>query len=197
MLLVTPEQLVDALASLLCPADVAVLTGDVASFLVDSTKEGLAPGTWGALASAGLLGLRSGHGGEAPLASGTDIMIVAESLAARLVPVPFMGSAFMSQELLRLASAPESGSSGMAHGSVRCAVLLAPDLVDIGSRGPWTSSMSATYGRGPEVSRSFTRSQQRSAKPRWQCASSSNARRRAGWRSPTNVRRGADSQSQF
>ena len=91
--------------------------------------------TWDALASAGLLGLRSGNDGEPPLASGIDIMIVVESLAARLVPVPYMGSAVMSQELLRLTSAPESWSSGMEDGSVRCAVLFEPDLIDIGSQG--------------------------------------------------------------
>ena len=91
--------------------------------------------TWDALASAGLLGLRSGNDGEAPLASGIDIMIVVESLAARLVPVPYIGSAVMSQELMRLTSAPESWSSGMEDGSVRCAVLFEPDLIDIGSQG--------------------------------------------------------------
>jgi hypothetical protein len=90
--------------------------------------------TWNALASAGLLGLRSVDGAESPLASGVDVMIVVESLAARLVPVPYIGSAVMSQELLRVTGAPASWSSGLADGSVRCAVLLASDFIDIGSR---------------------------------------------------------------
>jgi pimeloyl-ACP methyl ester carboxylesterase len=40
----TPGQLVKAWATLLCPADVAALTDEVASFLVTSVRDGLAPG---------------------------------------------------------------------------------------------------------------------------------------------------------
>ncbi len=90
--------------------------------------------TWNALASAGLLSLRSVDDGEAPLASGIDVMIVVESLAARLVPVPYVGSAVMAQELLRVTGAPAAWSLGMDDGTVRSAVLLASDLVEIGSR---------------------------------------------------------------
>lgn len=44
---VTPEKLLEAWATLLSPADAAVLTGELASFLVDCLKDGLAPGDQG------------------------------------------------------------------------------------------------------------------------------------------------------
>jgi pimeloyl-ACP methyl ester carboxylesterase len=43
----TPEHVAKGLASLLSPTDAAVLTGDLAEYLVWSTKEGLAPGDEG------------------------------------------------------------------------------------------------------------------------------------------------------
>jgi pimeloyl-ACP methyl ester carboxylesterase len=47
ILQVTPDALVGAWATLLSPADAAVLTGELASFMVTSLKEGLAPGDQG------------------------------------------------------------------------------------------------------------------------------------------------------
>jgi len=47
LLLVTPESLMQAWATLLSPVDAAVLTGDMASFLVSLVKDGLAPGDQG------------------------------------------------------------------------------------------------------------------------------------------------------
>jgi len=79
--------------------------------------------TWDTLASAGLLGLRSDDGAGSPVAAGVDVMIVVESLAAKLVRVSYVGSAVLAQELMRLTEAPEPWSSGMAEGSVRAAVL--------------------------------------------------------------------------
>jgi pimeloyl-ACP methyl ester carboxylesterase len=43
----TPEEVAKSLASLLTPTDAAVLTGDLAEYLVWSTKQGLAPGDEG------------------------------------------------------------------------------------------------------------------------------------------------------
>lgn len=47
LLQVTPEQLKEAWASLISPVDLAALTDDLASFLVASMKDGLAPGDQG------------------------------------------------------------------------------------------------------------------------------------------------------
>jgi len=47
LLEVTPEQLLKAWSTLLSPADTAVLTGDLAAFLAESLKDGLAPGDQG------------------------------------------------------------------------------------------------------------------------------------------------------
>jgi pimeloyl-ACP methyl ester carboxylesterase len=44
MLEITPEGLLDYLSTLLAPADAAVLTGELAQYLVDSTRSGFAPG---------------------------------------------------------------------------------------------------------------------------------------------------------
>ncbi len=43
----------------------------------------------------------------------------AESLAGRMVPVPYVGSAVLSQELLQVAGAPASWSSGDAIADMR------------------------------------------------------------------------------
>jgi pimeloyl-ACP methyl ester carboxylesterase len=47
MMQVTPEQIVDALKSLLSPVDAAVLTGEFARTMVSAMKDGLAPGEQG------------------------------------------------------------------------------------------------------------------------------------------------------
>lgn len=47
MLTLEPEPLAEYLRTLLSPADAAVLTGELAQFLVDSTRAGLAPGSDG------------------------------------------------------------------------------------------------------------------------------------------------------
>ena len=58
-------------------------------------------------------------------------MLVVEELAATLAPVPYLGSAVMATELLRLADAPPAWSDGMDDGSTRTAVVLRPDLVGL------------------------------------------------------------------
>jgi pimeloyl-ACP methyl ester carboxylesterase len=47
MLAITPEALLEYLSTLLTPVDTAMLTGDLAQFLVDATRSGLAPGSEG------------------------------------------------------------------------------------------------------------------------------------------------------
>ncbi len=92
--------------------------------------------TWHELAAAGLLGLRAGDGATgdaiaAPAASGVEAMLVVEELAATLAPVPYLGSAVMAMELLRLADAPAAWSEGMEDGLTRTAVVLRPDLAGL------------------------------------------------------------------
>ena len=81
---------------------------------------------WGLLAKAGLLDLRSGPDAGTPEASGVEVMVVAEELAAVLAPVPYLGPAVMAAELLRLTGAPPAWS-GRAAGK-RLSVLLTGDL---------------------------------------------------------------------
>jgi pimeloyl-ACP methyl ester carboxylesterase len=47
MLAITPDALIEYLSTLLTPVDAAALTGDLAQYLVDSTRLGLAPGSDG------------------------------------------------------------------------------------------------------------------------------------------------------
>jgi alkylation response protein AidB-like acyl-CoA dehydrogenase len=86
---------------------------------------------WEQLAGAGLLGLRSGETPSGPAASGVEAMLVVEELAATLAPVPYLGSAVMATELLRLADASPAWSEGMDEGSARTAVVLSADLVGL------------------------------------------------------------------
>jgi alkylation response protein AidB-like acyl-CoA dehydrogenase len=87
--------------------------------------------TWQELADAGLLGLRAGDGATEPAASGVEAMLVVEELAATLAPVPYLGSAVMATELLRLADAPPEWSEGMEEGTSRTTVVLTSDLAGL------------------------------------------------------------------
>jgi len=86
---------------------------------------------WEQLAGAGLLGLRVAEATNGPAASGVEAMLVVEELAAALAPVPYLGSAVMATELLRLAAAPPAWSEGMEDGSTRTTVVLTPDLAGL------------------------------------------------------------------
>lgn len=98
---------------------------------------------WQAISSAGLLGLRERTDGT-PAASGVEVMLVIQALSGRLVPVPIV-SATLALELLSLAAAPPEWTSPVGAGDVRCAVLLAPDLLRLAETGDaaavaWDSS---------------------------------------------------------
>lgn len=86
---------------------------------------------WGALAEAGMLGLRLRDGSGAPVGSGVDTMIVAEALGGALAPLPYVGSAVLATELLVLAGAPQDLLQSAASGAERHTVLLTPDLSGI------------------------------------------------------------------
>jgi len=82
--------------------------------------------TWQDLADSGILALRSTETDAA--ASGVEVALVTEALASALVPVPYLGSAVMAAELLRLAEAPPDWTQGLDDGQRRAGVLLDPAL---------------------------------------------------------------------
>ena len=101
---------------------------------------------WSALRSMGLFGAPAARRRRAPAASGVEVMIVAEALAARLVPQPYLGTVVLPGELLALAGAPAALQAEVADGTARGCVLLDPDVrglasppfddaVDVGLRG--------------------------------------------------------------
>jgi alkylation response protein AidB-like acyl-CoA dehydrogenase len=75
---------------------------------------------WQAMADTGFLGLRLREDGQ-PLASGVEVALVAEAVAAALVPVPY-ATAVLATELLELAGADRSVIEDVAAGAVRCAL---------------------------------------------------------------------------
>lgn len=85
---------------------------------------------WTALRGAGLLELR-GRIGDEPVASGVEVMVAAEALAAELVPLPFVPSAVLATELMALASAPQEWSDELEAGTSAYGILLDADLSDV------------------------------------------------------------------
>lgn len=85
---------------------------------------------WAALRGAGLLELR-GRISDEPVASGVEVMVAAEALAAELVPLPFVPSAVLATELIALASAPAAWSDEIEAGTAAYGILLDTDLSDI------------------------------------------------------------------
>jgi alkylation response protein AidB-like acyl-CoA dehydrogenase len=82
---------------------------------------------WRALADAGVLGLRVREG-DVPTSSAVEVALVTEALGGALAPLPYLGSAVLSAELLALAGAPSQWQQAMADGAERYAVLFAGDL---------------------------------------------------------------------
>jgi alkylation response protein AidB-like acyl-CoA dehydrogenase len=83
---------------------------------------------WAALQSMGLFGLRQRDDDGRSAASGVEVMIVAEALAARLVPQPYLGTVVLPGELLALAGAPPALQAEVADGTTRGCVLLDRDV---------------------------------------------------------------------
>jgi alkylation response protein AidB-like acyl-CoA dehydrogenase len=87
-----------------------------------------------ALDATGFLGLRlpaEAGGGDG---STLDLAIVVESLASRLVPLPFLGTA-LAIELLMAAGAPAATLERAGSGRLQCTLGFAPDLSGL-ARGP-------------------------------------------------------------
>lgn len=83
---------------------------------------------WAEIQAMGLLELRQRDGDGTPAASGVEVMIAVEALAARLVPQPYVGAGLLPGELQFLAGAPSERCGAVATGEIRGCVLLQPDL---------------------------------------------------------------------
>ncbi|HEX4199651.1 MAG TPA: acyl-CoA dehydrogenase [Caulobacteraceae bacterium] len=101
-----------ASAAVTTPADLARIDRDAA---------------WSELAKAGLLGMRLRDDQGAPMTSGVELMLVAQSLGEALSPSPFIGVA-LACELLALAEAPAECLADIAEGRVRYSLLLGARL---------------------------------------------------------------------
>ncbi len=89
---------------------------------------------WAALAGAGLLGVRQRGDDGAPLASAVELMLVTQSLATVLAPLPFVGVA-LAAELLARAKAPAALQADLGEGRHRTTVLLDAALEGAASGG--------------------------------------------------------------
>lgn len=83
---------------------------------------------WATLSEAGVLGLRIRDAEGRPVASGVEVMLVAEVLGRALAPLPYLGTAVLAAELLSVAGAPDDWLQDLSGGTVRYAPVLTSDL---------------------------------------------------------------------
>jgi Acyl-CoA dehydrogenase, C-terminal domain len=100
--------------------------------------------SWHRLAECGLLGLRAVGDEGQPVATGVDVMIVADALGSYLVGAPFLESAILPAELLRVAGVDGTTIDEIASGAVRYGLLLGPDLTGLAR----ASQLDASIGWG-------------------------------------------------
>ncbi|MET0274250.1 MAG: acyl-CoA dehydrogenase [Phenylobacterium sp.] len=91
-------------------------------------------GAWRALASAGLLGMRTRDEEGVPLTSGVEAMLVAQGLAGTIAPTPFVG-VLLAADLLARAGAPADWIDQIGEGKVRYTLLLDPSLERLADPG--------------------------------------------------------------
>lgn len=115
--------------------------------------------TWSAMQQMGLLELRHRDEGQ-PAASGVEIMVCAQSLAAGLVPAPFLPAAVLAVELLELAGAPSDWVASATADGPAYGLLMSPDLASLATvasqdslvwGGPGTRYVLALDGSGDDV----------------------------------------------
>jgi alkylation response protein AidB-like acyl-CoA dehydrogenase len=93
------------------------------------------PESWRRLATSGVLGLRAPDGDGRPAGTGVDVMIVADALGSCLVSAPFLESAILPAELLRVAGADPAALEEIGSGAARYGLLLGADLAGLAAIG--------------------------------------------------------------
>ena len=93
------------------------------------------PESWRRLAASGVLGLRAPDGDGRPAGTGVDVMIVADALGSCLVSAPFLESAILPAELLRVAGCDPAALEEIGAGAVRYGLLLGSDLAGLARIG--------------------------------------------------------------
>src|SRR5580693_114919 len=102
--------------------------------LADTDKSDT-PESWHRLAISGVLGLRAPDDDGRPAGTGVDVMIVADALGSCLVSAPFLESAILPAELLRVAGADPAALEEIGSGTARYGLLLGPDLAGLATIG--------------------------------------------------------------
>lgn len=90
---------------------------------------------WAQLAEMGLLGMRLPASAGGMSVSGVEVVLAAEALGKRLVPLPFIGSAVCASSLAAAAGAAPDLLASLADGSCRLAPALDPTLTRLARRG--------------------------------------------------------------
>lgn len=90
---------------------------------------------WAQLAEMGLLGMRIPESAGGMPVSGVEVVLAAEELGKRLVPLPFIGSAIIASSLLAAGGASAEVLESLASGQRRLAPVLDPTLARFASRG--------------------------------------------------------------
>jgi alkylation response protein AidB-like acyl-CoA dehydrogenase len=104
---------------------------------------------WAALGRVGLLGMRIPESAGGMPVSGVEVVLAAEELGRRLVPLPFIGSAVCATSLLAAAGASAGVLESLSAGRLRVAPALAPTLERLALRGEPAVAWDA---RGAEAS---------------------------------------------
>jgi alkylation response protein AidB-like acyl-CoA dehydrogenase len=112
----------------------AALADSMAIRTLADTDKSDTPESWRRLSASGVLGLRVPDGDGQPAGTGVDVMIVADALGSFLVSAPFLESAILPAELLRVAGA-DPALEEIASGAARYGLLLGPDLAGLATIG--------------------------------------------------------------
>lgn len=90
---------------------------------------------WARLAEMGLLGMRIPESAGGMPLSGVEVVLAAEELGKRLVPLPFIGSAICASGLLAAGGASAALLESLSSGRTRLAPVLSPGLARLAFRG--------------------------------------------------------------
>ncbi len=113
---------------------------------------------WAQLADMGLLGMRLPESAGGMPVSGVEVVLAAEELGKRAVPLPFIGSAVYASSLLAAAGASADLLASLADGSRRLAPVLDPTLTRLACVGEGGVAWDA---RGAEAGLVIDRATQR------------------------------------